>query len=355
MQGFEDLFNALPNGIDCALISSDVNRRYFSGMKSSYGFILAFKDKAYLLVDFRYYEKAFSVVKNCEVILLNSFKAQANDILKKHNAKVIAIESNNVTVSQLSAFRSMFSDFEIDSTDNLSSAITAMRSIKSQIEIEMITSAQRIAEKAFDNLLNFICEGKTEREIALQLDFYMLKNGAEALSFDTIALAGKNTSLPHGVPSDTIVKKGDFVLLDFGAVFEGYHSDMTRTVCVGEASEKMQSVYEIVLTAQNAALNGIKSGVSSKEIDKIARDIITEAGYGGRFGHGLGHGVGMEIHEFPNSSPNSDTILEDNMIMTVEPGIYLSDEFGVRIEDFVIIKENGCENITKCVKNLIYL
>ena len=189
--------------------------------------------------------------------------------------------------------------------------------------------------------------GRTEKEIQLELDYYMLKNGAEALSFDTIALSGSNTSLPHGVPSDKKVESGEFVLMDFGATYDGWHSDMTRTVCVGKPSDKMKFVYETVLTAQLSALDAVKAGMSGKALDKIARDIITEAGYGDNFGHSLGHGVGVEIHESPYASPSREDILPENSIVTVEPGIYLEGKFGVRIEDFVVVTENGCINMTK--------
>lgn len=353
MQKIERLFNSLSKEIDCVLISSDINRRYFCGMKSSYGYILGFREKSYLLIDFRYFEKAKEIVNNCEVILLTSFKLQVNDLLKKHNAKNIAIESETVTISQQVYFKSIFEGYFVDSSNDLSTAISTLRMIKTQTEIEKITKAQRIAEKAFDNVLEFIKIGKTEKEIALELDFYMLKNGAEALSFETIALTGKNSSLPHGVPSENKIKSGDFVLMDFGAVYNGYHSDMTRTICVGSATDKMQKVYGIVLKAQNAALKIAMNGVKGQDLDKIARDIITNAGYGENFGHSLGHGVGMEIHEMPNASTKSETVLETNMVITIEPGIYLPNEFGVRIEDFVVIKENNCENITNCTKKLI--
>ncbi len=353
MNRFEKLFNILGNDTDSILITSDINRRYFSGMKSSAGYILAFPEKAYLLIDFRYIEKAKKTVKDCEVILLKSLKNQCKELLEKHNAKIICIESDNVTISDLQELNKYFEGYDIDMTSKLSNAITQLRSLKTPEEIEKITKAQRIAEKAFDNVLNFIKPGKTEKEIALELEFYMLRNGAEALSFDTIALAGKNTSLPHGVPSDTPVKSGDFVLMDYGAVFDGYHSDMTRTICVGNPTDEMKEIYQIVLSAQSKALDFVKAGITGKELDAVARDEIFFAGYGENFGHGLGHGVGMEIHEYPNAASSFDKVIEENTVITIEPGIYLPDKFGVRIEDFVVVKQDFCENITKCAKNLI--
>ena len=353
MRKIDELKNSLPDGADCAVISSDINRRYFTGMKSSAGTLLVFRDAAYLIIDFRYIEKAQKTVTDCDVILQGRLYEQLLELMKKHGVKTDEIESDTVTVSQLADMKKRLADVEIISDDRLSTVIKNMRIIKTADEIEKIKAAQLIAEKAFDEVLNFIKPGVTEKEIALTLDFYMLRNGAEALSFDTIALSGKNTSLPHGVPSDKKVCGGEFVLMDYGAVVDGYHSDMTRTVCVGSPSEKMTEIYNIVLKAQEESLNGAKSGMEAKQLDKIARDIIASAGYGENFGHSLGHGVGMEIHEAPNASPSSDEILRENMVVTVEPGIYIPDEFGVRIEDFIVIKHENSLNLTSCNKKLI--
>lgn len=337
---------------DCAIITDDINRRYFTGMKSSAGTLVVFKDKAYLIIDFRYIEKARNTVKNCEIILQKKLYEQINGLLNEHNAKSVSVEAENVSVSQLNDLKKRLC-CEIDSSDDLSEAVKEIRIIKRHEEIEKITQAQRIAEKGFEHMLNFVKEDKTEREIQLELDFFMLKNGAEALSFDTIALSGKNTSLPHGVPGDKTVKNGEFVLLDFGAVVDGWHSDMTRTFCVGQPDEEMTLVYNTVLNAQLAALAGVKSGINGSELDKLARDVIENEGYGDNFGHALGHGVGMEIHEAPTASPNCRNILKENMIVTIEPGIYIPDKFGVRIEDFVVVKDGGCKNLTLAPKNLI--
>lgn len=339
---------------DCAIITSDVNRRYFTDMKSSAGTVVVFPDKAYLIIDFRYIEKAKSKVKACEVIEQQRLFHQINGLLKKHGAKRIAIESDYLTVSGLIDFKANLKG-KIIADKELSRLITSLRTVKSDEEIQKIEKAQRIAEKAFSELLNFIKAGKNEREIALKLDSLMLENGAEALSFETIVLSGKNTSMPHGVPSDKKVEQGDFVLMDFGAVYDGYHSDMTRTVCVGEPTDKQQKIYDIVLDAQKQCIDFAKAGISGSQLDKIARDIISNEGYGECFGHSLGHGVGLEIHEFPNASPNSDYGLLKNSVVTIEPGIYIEGEFGVRIEDFVVLKENGCENLTKAPKELIVL
>ena len=345
----------LPENADGALITSDNNRRYFTGMKSSAGMLLIFKECAYLIIDFRYIEKARNTVKNCTVMEQENLTEQINSLMKKHNAKSLAVESMDMTLSRMSFLEKKFPDIEFIKSDELSNNIYDMRTIKSAEEIEKIHKAQEIAEKAFDEILGFISPGVTEREIALKLDSCMLENGAEGLSFETIALAGANTSMPHGVPGNYKVKNGDFVLMDFGAVYDGYHSDMTRTVCVGQPSEKMGKIYDIVLKAQLEALKKVKSGITGSELDGYARDIIDESGYGDFFGHSLGHGVGMEIHEFPTASSKSETILKENMVVTVEPGIYLPGEFGVRIEDFVVVTENSHQNLTNCPKKLIIL
>lgn len=354
MNRFEKLFERFDSA-DCALITSDINRRYFTGMKSSAGVILAFPQKAYLLIDFRYIEKARATVTDAEVIELKRLFPQISELLKKHEAESMAIESETMTVKELNTYRHFFSDMAIISDDSLSNSISSLRMVKDDSEIECIKMAQNIAEMSLEELLPFIKVGRTEREIALELNRLMFKNGAEDLSFETIVLAGRNTSMPHGVPSDKKVEEGEFVLMDFGAVYNGYHSDMTRTVCVGKPSEEMEKVYNIVLEAQLAGIEAARAGIVGSALDKVSRDIIEAAGYGGCFGHSLGHGVGLEIHEKPNASPNYKLPLTCGAVVTVEPGIYIEGKFGVRIEDFVILTENGCENMTKCAKNLISL
>lgn len=354
MTDLEKLCSRVKETADCAIITDGINRRYFTSMKSSAGTLVVFPEKAYFIIDFRYIQKARKVVKACEVILQDKLYEQINSLLEKHSAKTVAINADTCTLTELISFQNKL-NAEVIADTKLADIITNIRMIKSQEQIYKIIAAQRIAEKGFEHMLDFIKVGRTEKEIQLELDYFMLRNGAEALSFDTIALTGANTSLPHGVPSDQKVKDGDFVLMDFGATYDGWHSDMTRTVCVGKPSEKMKAVYNTVLTAQLTALDAVKAGMSGKELDKIARDIITDAGYGDNFGHSLGHGVGVEIHESPYASPSREDILPANSIVTVEPGIYLEGEFGVRIEDFVIVTEDGCINMTKAPKELICL
>ena len=350
MGRFERLFELLPDNVESVLITSDINRRYFTGMKSSAGTVLAFRNKAYLLIDFRYIEKARETVKTAEVIETKELYKEISALLRQEGVKNLAIEAMDVTVSRLNVMKKHLKCVDIIETDVLSNSINKLRMIKDEEEMEYIRKAQEIAESAFDDILGFIKEGVTEREIALELDRLMLEKGAEGISFDTIALAGENTSMPHGVPSDKKVKKGEFVLMDFGAVYNGYHSDMTRTVCVGTPDEEMEKIYNIVLTAQEKAIAAAKAGISGKELDGIARRHICDAGYGEYFGHSLGHGVGLEIHEQPNAAPSYEKNLEKGTVITIEPGIYIAGKFGVRIEDFVILTENGCINLTKSAK-----
>lgn len=355
MSRFQRLFGILPDNVESVLITSDVNRRYFTGMKSSAGAVLAFRNKAYLLIDFRYIEKARETVKSAEVLEAKELYKQIYRLLRENGVKNMAIESQSVTVSHLNMMKKNLKAVEIIETDILSNSINRLRMVKDEEEIGYIKKAQEIAESAFDDILKFIRDGVTERQIALELDRLMLEKGAEGISFDTIALAGENTSMPHGVPSDKVVKNGEFVLMDFGAVYNGYHSDMTRTVCVGKPDEEMVKIYNIVLEAQEKAINSAHAGMTGTALDSIARNIINDAGYGEYFGHSLGHGVGLEIHELPNSAPRYDKSLPEGAVVTVEPGIYIAGKFGVRIEDFVILTENGCINLTKSAKNIISL
>lgn len=352
----EKLKNKIGSAADCGLVTSDINRRYFTGMKSSAGTLVVFPEQIYFIIDFRYIEKAHKLLDDTEieVIMQENLYEQINSLIDKHKAETVAVEADICTLSQYNEYVEHLNANVLE-CGAFSDIINELRLVKTDEQIDKMIQAQRIAEKGFEHMLEFIEVGRSEREIQLELDYFMLKNGAEALSFDTIALSGKNTSLPHGVPSDKRVENGEFVLLDFGAVVDGYHSDMTRTVCVGEPSDEMRKVYQTVLEAQLAGLKAVKAGITGRELDKVSRNVIENAGYGECFGHSLGHGVGVEIHEAPTASPRSNDELPANSIVTVEPGIYLPDKFGVRIEDFVVVKNDGCVNMTKAPKQLIVL
>lgn len=349
---FGKLISKISDKADGALITSDINRRYFCGMKSSAGFIAVFEDEAYLLIDFRYIEQARATAKDCTVILLENLTNQLSELFVKHSAYDILVESETMTVAELNSYISRFDGVNFISDNTLSDAITELRTAKSNDEIEKITKAQRIAEGALEKLVGEITEGVSERTLALRLNQLMLDDGAEDISFETIVLFGENSSKPHGVPSQRQLKKGDNILIDFGAVYDGYHSDMTRTFCFGEPTAEFAEVYNIVLDAQEAALNAARAGLTGAQLDKTARDIIDAAGYEKEFGHSLGHGVGMEIHESPTASSRSKALLKENSVVTIEPGIYLEKKFGIRIEDFVVLNKNNCTNLTLFPKTI---
>lgn len=339
----------------CALIISPENRKYFTGFESSDGFLLVSSDRAVFITDGRYIEAAEKQISACEVMLLGKTYPQIATILNEMNCRHLLVESTRMTVSTYNSLKGVLKNISISTDTTLDTIINSLRSIKTRNEVESIIKAQRIAEKAFEHILKFIKVGVTEKEIALKLDFFMLRNGGEGLSFETIAVSGANSSMPHGVPSNKKIENGDFITLDFGTIINGYHSDMTRTVAVGFATDEMKNVYDIVLKAQNNCLANIRSGINCKDGDEFARSVIRDAGFGQYFTHSTGHGVGVEIHEFPNLSPASDSILQVGNIVTVEPGIYIPEKFGVRIEDMARITENGCENLTNAPKDLIIL
>ena len=354
IKNLQNLLNEQSNGT-CALIISPENRKYFTEFESSDGFLIVSSDHVVFITDGRYIEAAQKQISNCEVMLLGKTYPQIAEILKEMNCNRLLVESTRMTVSTYNSLKGVLKKIPVSTDTTLDTVINTLRSIKTENEVESIIKAQRIAEDAFQHILKFIKVGVTEKEIALELDFYMLRHGGEGLSFETIAVSGKNSSMPHGVPSNKKIENGDFITMDFGTIINGYHSDMTRTVAVGFATDEMKNVYNTVLKAQQNCLDNIKAVVSCKDGDKFARSVIRDAGYGQYFTHSTGHGVGVEIHEFPNLSPASDSVLQIGNIVTVEPGIYIPEKFGVRIEDMALITENGCKNLTNAPKELIIL
>ncbi len=337
------------------LITSDINRRYLTGLNSSAGSVIITPKRALLLIDFRYFERAKATVFHMEVQLCQKTLEDTAKILKEDGIKHVLTETKSITLSAFNSLKSTLTDFNFKCEDTLSLQFEALRCIKSEEEIEFIKAAQAITDSAFAHILNFIKAGTTERDIALELEYFMGKKGSEGVAFDTIAVSGKNSSLPHGVPGQKPLEKGDFLTLDFGAKYMGYCSDMTRTVAIGHICEKQRLVYDTVLQAQGLALEFISAGKKCCDVDKIARNAINSAGFEGAFGHGLGHSLGLEIHENPACNTRDNTLLKAGMIMTVEPGIYLENEFGVRIEDMVLITESGAQNLTHSPKELIIL
>ncbi len=339
------------------LVFSEENRRYLTSFPATDGWLLITNTERILFADSRYIEAARAQAKGCtEVALFKTVNTDLPAAAKKLGIKKIFIEADRMTVSVLEKLKAAFGGVIFDSGSTLTDKINELRAVKAEDEINQIIAAQRIAEKAFNHILEFMREGVTEREVALELDYYMLRNGAEALSFETIAVSGANSSMPHGVPGSKKLCRGDFVTLDYGAVVNGYHSDMTRTVAIGEVSEKQKNVYDIVLSAQRAAEKAAAPGVICSAVDKAARDIIAGAGYGEFFGHSTGHGVGIEIHEEPSVAPrNTAEALKPGNVISNEPGIYLPGEFGVRTEDMLLITDSGCRNLTLAPHGLITL
>ena len=343
--------------VDAALISSFPNRLYLSGMKSSAGFVLVTREQSYCLVDFRYYEAACQVVKDCEVVLLERLQDTLGELIRKHHLKGILLENQGISLSEAKRLERIFSECGARAVEDptLDRLLCHLREIKTPEEIRKIRAAQEITEAAFTHVLGKIQEGVSEQELALELEFYMRRQGAQGVAFDLIVVAGTKGSLCHGVPDDHQVRRGDFITMDIGALLDGYHSDITRTVALGKVTPEQEEVYQIVLRAQEEAISQVKPGVRCGQIDKVARDIIYGAGYEGCFGHSTGHSVGLEIHEEPRFSIGVETLLCPGMVMTVEPGIYLPGKFGVRIEDMVAVTENGYQNLTKTPKELMIL
>ena len=237
----------------------------------------------------------------------------------------------------------------------LKGLITNIRAVKDLEEIEKIAQASQIADEAFEHILGFIKPGIKEKDVALELEFFMRKKGATGASFDFIVASGHRSSMPHGVASDKVIEEGDFITLDYGCIYDGYCSDMTRTIVLGKACDEQKKIYNIVLEAQKKVIEVAKAGMTGAELDKVARDIISEAGYGEKFGHGLGHGIGLQVHEMPNVNSLGSNELKPGMVTSDEPGIYIEGFGGVRIEDLIVITEEGCKVLNKSPKDLIEL
>ncbi len=316
--------------------------------------MLITKEKAIFLIDFRYYEKAKEVVKTAETVLSEKLYTQVLEILKKENVTEAFVDTADVNIDTFLTLKTALCEITVLEENKISNAIAQLRAVKSKEEIDNIKSAQAITDKAFSYILERIKIGKTEKEIALDLEFFARQNGSEGVAFDFIVVSGENSSLPHGVPSDRRLKAGDFITMDFGSRWGGYCSDMTRTIALSFVTDEQKKVYDTVLTSQKIALEKIKAGAVCKEIDAVARDFINKD-YKGAFGHGLGHSLGIDIHESPAFNMRDTTVLKSGMVLTVEPGIYLENKFGVRIEDTIIVTDTAYENITKSEKELIIL
>ena len=337
------------------LITSPVARRYLLGFSSTAGTGLILENAAYFIVDFRYYEMACHAIQGCKVLLQENLAEQVKQLCAKHHAATLGVEEQTMTLSEYDGLTQSLTGLTLVRDGKLSAAINRLRLIKDADEIQAIAAAQALSEEAYTDLLGILKEGMTEKQIALELDFRMRRLGAEDVSFETIVAAGPHSASPHAHPTDYAVQKGDLITMDFGALLNGYHADMTRTVAIGEPGGKKRHLYQTVLTAQLEALKAMGPGKEFSAMDRVARRIIDNAGYRGCFGHSLGHGVGVEIHEGPNLAPRSQGVLKEGMVVSCEPGIYLEGQYGARIEDLVAITPEGCWNLNRTSKELICL
>ena len=339
-----------------ALISSHTNIYYLCGFSFYDGYLLIFPDAAYLLTDSRYSEAAEMEADKGFTVLApkGGMIAAIRELLGTHAATAMQVEENSLTVAVFDRFAKALAPVVL--LHGITEKLTRLRICKDADEIAAIREAQRITDAAFSHILGYIQPGVRELDVALELEFFMRRMGASGIAFNTIAVSGSASSLPHGVPRDRVLEKG-FLTMDFGARSKNYCADMTRTVVIGKADNEMKRLYRTVLAAQEAALDYVGGGLFCSAVDKVARDIIDYAGYEGCFGHSLGHGVGIDGHEAPRlSSKAGDAVLAPGHVVTVEPGIYLTGKYGCRIEDMVVIGEDGrAENLTKSPKELIEL
>ena len=345
----------IQKGFDGLLISSPINQSYITGADFHDGYVAVTADRCFACVDFRYFE----AVKNSAgagidvELAKGSTLNHALDLLLPSGAKRIAFEGGEVSFAVYERIKERLGD-GVELVSGGDEILSEMRAIKTLDELEKTAAAQKITDLAFTHILNVMTPNMTEVDVALELEFFMRKNGAEAMAFDVIAVSGSASSLPHGVPRNKKLERG-FLTMDFGAKKDGYCSDMTRTVVIGKADGEMKRLYSTVLEAQKAALGAICEGLPCSDADKTARDILNSAGYEGCFGHSLGHGVGRYIHEEPRLSSRSEDALKIGNVVTVEPGIYIEGKYGCRIEDMVAVTKDGIHNFTKSKKELIEL
>ncbi|MEG2708583.1 MAG: Xaa-Pro peptidase family protein [Vagococcus sp.] len=339
-------------GIASFLITSPYNLRYLTGFTGTTGVALIGLEEAFFITDFRYTEQAakqcvgYEIVKNVGPIL-----EVVADLVESKTIENLAFEESFVAFKQYVELETLL---EVDLIP-VSGMIEELREIKDESEIAIVEKACEIADKAFSHILTYIKPGMTEIQVANELDFYMRSLGASGVSFETIVASGLRSAMPHGVASDKVIEQGDMITIDFGCYYNGYVSDMTRTISLGEPSDKLREIYGIVKEAQQRVLDAAKPGMSGIELDAIARDYIASKGYGEAFGHSTGHGIGLEIHEGPNVSKLAEKAFVPGNIITNEPGIYLPGIGGVRIEDDMLVTENGIKRLTHSEKELIIL
>lgn len=357
MNHFKKIASVLEtHSLDAVLLTCEANRFYASGFHSSGtdGVAIVTRNRNYYFTDSRYTEAAARHVRDAEIRQTDRehpYSALINEVIEKEHITRMGYEDEYMTAADFRRFSEKLHCELVPATELL----WTLRAVKDQAELDCMIQAQRIAEKALADILGEIRPGVTEKEIAALLLYKILHYGAEDKSFDPIVVSGPNGSLPHGVPSEKPIQAGEFVTMDFGCKFGGYCSDMTRTVAVGHVTEEMETVYNTVLKAQLAGIAAAKAGVTGAAVDGAARRVIADAGYGPYFGHSFGHSVGVEIHENPNATPSNSKPLPAGVVISAEPGIYLPGKLGVRIEDVIVITEQGCQDITLAPKELLIL
>ncbi len=354
MKNLEKYLSLLGDG-EGLLLTSRYSRHYGAEFDIAEGVAIVSKAGCRYFTDSRYIESAENNLQGFEVLLIdraNGYYKRINDAIGDFGLRSLGYEEDYLTVAELQGYEKNLKNVELVPRN---AQINGFRGSKEPWELDRMRKAQDITDAAFSEVLTRLHAGMTELELQAELIYCLYKNGGQGLSFDPIVVSGPNTSMPHGVAGERVIQKGDFVTMDFGVLYQGYCSDMTRTVAVGYATEEMKAVYETVLKAQKAGIAATRAGLRGKEVDAVARKVIVDAGYGAYFGHGYGHSLGLEIHEAPNCGPSSEAVMPVNAVASAEPGIYLPGKFGVRIEDVVIYGSDGCEDITHSPKNLIIL
>jgi Xaa-Pro aminopeptidase len=340
-------------GFDAALITKRENYMYMSGFTGTSAFLIITQKDAVLITDFRYKEQAVRQAPFYEVVKYQgSLTAALADQIKNRNIKNLGFEESVLTYERYMIFKE---NLGVGEFVPLKGIIEELRMKKDKSEIDTIKKAVKIADSAFEHILGYIKPGVSEMEIAAEIEHFMKKQGASAASFETIVASGRRSSMPHGVASDKRIELGDAITMDYGAMYNGYCSDITRTVFLGKPDEELKKIYNIVLNAQLSSIEDAHKGKLGRRIDMTARNVISKSGYGENFGHGLGHGVGLEIHEEPRFSPAGNVVMENGMVVTVEPGIYIAGLGGVRIEDIIVINNSIPINLTGASKELIVL
>ena len=354
MKNMEKYLSLLGSEVDGLLLTSRYSRHYGAEFDIAEGVAIVTKAGCRYFTDSRYIESAQNGIQGFEVLEMNrqnNYIKRLNDAIADFGVTKLGFEENYLTVAEFAHYEKNLNAVLVPFTKS----INGFRGVKEDWELDLMRKAQEITDKAFSEVITRIRAGMTELELQAELIYCLYKNGGQGLSFDPIVVSGPNTSLPHGVAGERVIREGDFITMDFGVLYHGYCSDMTRTVALGYATEEMKTVYNTVLQAQLAGIAASRAGVPGKDIDGAARKVITDAGYGPYFGHGYGHSLGLEVHENPSPNGANDQGMPLNAVASAEPGIYLPGRFGVRIEDVVIFKADGVENITHSPKNLIII